>query len=109
MGETVRFHVNLGRKQGIRPGDILGAIAGECGIPGSDVGEIEILDNYSFFNAAKEHRDAIIRGMEGAQIKGLDASVEISSQKKKDFKDRRYSKGDDSISPRKKQSLRKKY
>lgn len=82
IGNSVRFHVNLGKKQGIRPGDILGAIAGECDIPGSDIGAIEILENYSFFNASSNHTDAILGRMEGSQIKGKDVVVEISKEKK---------------------------
>ncbi len=80
--DTVRFHVNLGKKQGIRPGDILGAVAGECNIPGSDIGEIEILENYSFFTAATEHKSRILKKMEGAQIKGKDVIIELSKEKK---------------------------
>ncbi len=82
LEDTVRFHVNLGKKQGIRPGDILGAVAGECGIPGSDIGEIEVLENYSFFNAASEHQMRILDRMQGAQIKGKDVMVELSKEKK---------------------------
>lgn len=82
LEDTVRFHVSLGKKQGIRPGDILGAVAGECGIPGSDIGEIEVLENYSFFNAASEHQMRILDRMQGAQIKGKDVMVELSKEKK---------------------------
>ncbi len=82
MENTVRFHVNLGKKQGIRPGDILGAVAGECDIPGSDIGEIEVLENYSFFNAAEEHKNKILKYMGKAQIKGKDVIIEISKEKK---------------------------
>ncbi|MGB4439951.1 MAG: DEAD/DEAH box helicase [Sedimentibacter sp.] len=82
LENTVRFHVSLGKKQGIRPGDILGAVAGECDIPGSDIGEIEVLENYSFFNAAAEHQNRIIDKMEGAQIKGQDVILELSKEKK---------------------------
>ncbi|KAF5055444.1 DEAD/DEAH box helicase [Sedimentibacter saalensis] len=82
LEDTVRFHVSLGKKQGIRPGDILGAVAGECGIPGSDIGEIEVLENYSFFNAASEHQMRILDRMQGAQIKGKDVMIELSKEKK---------------------------
>ncbi|MDF2616751.1 MAG: box helicase domain protein [Sedimentibacter sp.] len=82
LEDTVRFHVSLGKKQGIRPGDILGAVAGECGIPGSDIGEIEVLENYSFFNAASEHQMRILDRMQGAQIKGKDVLIELSKEKK---------------------------
>ncbi|MEL7646462.1 MAG: DEAD/DEAH box helicase [Sedimentibacter sp.] len=80
--DMIRFHVNIGKKQGIRPGDILGAVAGECGIPGSDIGEIEVLENYSFFNAASDHQRRILDRMMGAQIKGMDVFVELSKEKK---------------------------
>lgn len=80
--DSVRFHVNLGKKQGVRPGDILGAVAGECDIPGSDIGEIEILENFSFFTAATEHKNRILKKMEGAQIKGKDVIIELSKEKK---------------------------
>ena len=80
--DTDRFHVNLGKNQGIRPGDILGAVAGECGIPGSDIGEIEIFNNYSFFTAAKEHKHRILDRMDGSQIKGMKVVVEMSKEKK---------------------------
>ncbi len=79
---TERFHVNLGKKQGVRPGDILGAVAGECDIPGNDIGEIEILDNFSFFTASKEHKHRILDRMNRSQIKGMDVSVKLSKKNK---------------------------
>lgn len=83
--DTDRFHVNLGKKQGVRPGDILGAVAGECSIPGNDIGEIEILENFSFFTAAKEHKNRILDRMNRSQIKGMDVVVELSKEKKSRF------------------------
>lgn len=81
LEDTVRFHVNMGKKQGIRPGDILGAVAGECDIPGTDIGAIEVLENYSFFNVASEHKSRILNKMKGAQIKGQDVVIELSKEK----------------------------
>ena len=78
----VRFFVNLGKKDSIRPRDILGAVAGECDIPGSDIGEIEILDKFSFFTAAKEHKNVILNRMNNTAIKGKDVVVELTTSKK---------------------------
>ncbi len=78
----VRFFLNLGKKDGIRPRDILGAVAGECDIPGTDIGEIEILDKFSFFNAAKEHKNVILKKMNDSAIKGKDVVVELTTSKK---------------------------
>ena len=85
LENTERFHVNLGKKQGIRPGDILGAVAGECDIPGYDIGEIEVLDNFSFFTASKEHKHRILDRMNRSRIKGMDVVVELSKGKKSRF------------------------
>ena len=82
LENTERFHVNLGKKQSIRPGDILGAVAGECDIPGCDIGEIEVLENFSFFTASKEHKNRILDRMNRSQIKGMDVIVELSKEKK---------------------------
>jgi len=109
LGDTVRFHVNLGKKQGIRPGDILGAVAGECDIPGGDIGAIEVLENYSFFNVAKEHRDAILHRMEGAQIKGKDVTLELSKEKKSLSDKPRFKEKEADRYSAHKQSFRKKY
>ena len=85
LENTERFHINLGKKQGIRPGDILGAVAGECDIPGCDIGEIEVLENFSFFTASKEHKNRILDRMNRSQIKGMDVVVELSKEKKSRF------------------------
>ncbi len=78
----VRFFLNLGKKDGVRPKDILGAVAGECDIPGNDIGEIEILDKFSFFTAAKEHKNTILKIMNNATIKNKDVVVELTTAKK---------------------------
>lgn len=78
----VRFFLNLGKKDGVRPKDILGAVAGECDIPGNDIGEIEILDKFSFFTAAKEHKNVILKVMNNSTIKNKDVVVELTTAKR---------------------------
>ncbi len=45
---TLTLEVNAGKKQKLRPGDILGALTGEGGVDGSQVGKIKILNTRSF-------------------------------------------------------------
>ncbi len=78
----VRFFLNVGKKDGIRARDILGAVASECNIPGTSIGNIEILDKFSFFNAEKEHKSVILNVMNNASIKGKDVVVELTTSKK---------------------------
>ena len=44
----VRLFINIGKKQHVKPGDILGAITGESGMPGKLVGAIDMYDKYTF-------------------------------------------------------------
>lgn len=50
---TISFHILGGKKSKIRPGDILGALTGEAGIPGSSVGKIHVFDQHSYVAIAK--------------------------------------------------------
>ena len=50
----VRFRISLGKNQQIRPKDIVGAFAGECDIPGSSIGRIDLYNNYSYVDVPLE-------------------------------------------------------
>jgi ATP-dependent RNA helicase DeaD len=69
-GDMVRINFNLGRKSKVSPGDIVGAIAGETGIPGNSIGEINIQSNYSFADVPAEYADKVLSIMNKAKIKG---------------------------------------
>ena len=59
--DVARLFINIGKNQGIRPGDILGAIAGESGMPGRMVGSIDMFDNYTFVEVPREHADVVLQ------------------------------------------------
>jgi len=48
FADMVTLQINAGRKQKIRPGDLLGAITGDAGVPGDCVGKIDIFDMHSY-------------------------------------------------------------
>ena len=75
---SVRLFINLGREQNVRPGDIVGAIAGEARIPGRDIGQIDIYDKFTFVNVPNEHVDPIIRSMKNNTIKGHKVNIEVA-------------------------------
>jgi ATP-dependent RNA helicase DbpA len=60
-----------GRKQKVRPGDILGALTGEAGgLPGSDIGKIEIHDNFSYVAVSKSVSRLAQQSLSNGKIKG---------------------------------------
>jgi ATP-dependent RNA helicase DeaD len=77
----VRLFVNIGKKQHVRPGDILGAVAGESGMPGDLVGAIDMYDGYTFVEVPREYGAAVLKAMKNAKIKGRSISVEPANAK----------------------------
>ncbi len=59
-----------GRKDKLRPGDILGALTGEGGLKGDQVGKIEILDRVAFVAVAQVAVRTALSHFQGGRIKG---------------------------------------
>jgi ATP-dependent RNA helicase DeaD len=74
----VRMFVNIGASEKISPANIVGAFAGETGMPGNVIGQIDIFDKYSFVDVPKEYAPAVLDRMAGATIKGRRVNVEVS-------------------------------
>jgi ATP-dependent RNA helicase DeaD len=77
----VRLFVNLGKNQRVRPGDILGAIAGETGMPGKLIGSIDMYDKYTFVEVPREYASDVIQVMKTAKIKGKSINIEPANRK----------------------------
>ncbi len=77
----VRLFINIGKKQNVRPGDILGAIAGESGMPGRLVGCIDMYDKYTFVEVPKDRARDVLRAMEHSKIKGKSINIEPANHK----------------------------
>ncbi|MET0395934.1 MAG: DEAD/DEAH box helicase, partial [Longimicrobiaceae bacterium] len=71
-----RLYVGVGSRDGIRPGDLVGAIAGEANIPGSAVGRIEIRDTFSIVEVQADAAEKVIRAVNGTTIKGRSVRVD---------------------------------
>jgi len=67
--------VNVGRVEGVRPGDLVGAIANEAGIPGSDIGPIKIAQHHSKVGVPLEDRAGVLDRMKTTTVRGKKAIV----------------------------------
>jgi ATP-dependent RNA helicase DeaD len=70
-----RLFVGAGRNAGIRPQDLVGAIAGETRLSGRDIGAIEIADRFSLVEVPDDAVDEVVRAMRATTIKGKKANV----------------------------------
>ena len=77
----VRLFINIGRKNRVRPGDIVGALAGETGVPGKLIGCIDVHDHYTFVEVPKEYARDVLDAMKHVKIKGKMVAVEPANQK----------------------------
>ena len=77
----VRLFINIGKNQKVRPGDILGAIAGESGMPGKLVGCIDMFDKYTFVEVPREFAMDVLNAMKHAKIKGKNINIEPANQR----------------------------
>ena len=77
----VRLFINIGKKNKAKPGDIVGAIAGESGISGKLIGTIDMFDKYTFVEVPREHAKSVIEAMKNTKIKGKQIVVEPANQK----------------------------
>jgi ATP-dependent RNA helicase DeaD len=74
-GSFARLFVGAGRRAGIRPGDLVGAITGEAGVESRAIGAIEIADGFSLVDVPEELADDIIAALRATKIRGLKPTV----------------------------------
>ena len=76
-----RLFINIGKNQNVKPGDILGAIAGESGMPGKMVGSIDMYDKYTFVEVPRDQADIVLQAMKDARIKGKNIHIEKANRR----------------------------
>jgi ATP-dependent RNA helicase DeaD len=77
-GPMVRLFVDAGREADIRPGDIVGAIAGESDIPGHVIGAIDIHSKFTFVEIPSEYVDRVLERMKNVQIRQRPIVVKLA-------------------------------
>ena len=66
-----KLFINVGALQGVRPKDILGALAGETGIPGKAFGNIDVKEKHTIAEVPEDSLDTIVAVFKKVRIKGV--------------------------------------
>jgi len=74
-GPTTRLYIGAGRAAGVRPQDLVGAIAGETRLSGRDIGAIEIADRFSLVEVPESAADEVIAALRASTVKGRKPTV----------------------------------
>ena len=69
--------IGAGRKDKLRPGDILGALTGDAGIPGAQVGKIAIFDFQAFVAVERSVAQQALKRLNAGKIKGRSLKVRV--------------------------------
>ena len=74
-GPMAVIFIGAGKSAGIRPGDLVGAITGEAGVPSSVLGGIRIGEGYSLVEVPEELAAGIMTALKATKIRGLKVTV----------------------------------
>jgi ATP-dependent RNA helicase DeaD len=80
--DVTKLYIGLGRRAGIRPADLVGAITNEAGIAGRTIGAIDIADLFSLVEVPEDSANEIISALKGATIRGQRVTVRRDHGKK---------------------------
>jgi ATP-dependent RNA helicase DeaD len=75
MGMT-RLFIGIGRKEGLRPGDLVGAIANETGLSGRAIGAIDILEHSAFVEVPVNRAEDVIAVLKRTKLRGKQVKVQ---------------------------------
>jgi ATP-dependent RNA helicase DeaD len=78
-GDMVRLFVDAGREAGVRPADIVGAIAGETGLSGQAIGAIDLYDRFTFVEVPRDRVDHVLAGMRHVKIRNRPVRVKLAT------------------------------
>lgn len=80
-GDMVRLFINLGRKDNIQVSDLVKFIASTTGIKGKEIGRVDMLEKFSFFEVPKKHLDDVMTNLVGESLKGRRVNIEVANRK----------------------------
>jgi ATP-dependent RNA helicase DeaD len=79
-GGMARLFLNAGRQSGVRPADIVGAIANEAGVPGKEIGAIDIDERFSLVEVPARYQQQILERMAGITLRGRTLAIRVAGE-----------------------------
>jgi len=74
----VRIFVGMGRHEGLRPGDLVGAITNESGLHGKQIGVIEVLDRSAFVEVPASEGQRVIDALSNTKLRNRKVKVQLA-------------------------------
>ncbi|MBT3221201.1 MAG: DEAD/DEAH box helicase [Proteobacteria bacterium] len=77
----VEIFIPVGRAHGVRPGDLVGALANETGIPGARIGRVSIAERKSFIGLSRADAEVVLKEYGALEIRGVKCSLSLAKQR----------------------------
>ena len=77
-GARVRLSMAVGKRDGIRPSDVVGSIANEANVPGRDIGPIEIFDKVTYVTVPEEYVDTVLERVQRTRFRGRAVNIAVA-------------------------------
>ena len=71
--------MSVGKRDGIRPADVVGSIANEADVPGRDIGPIEIQDAVTYVTVPESYVDKIMEKVGRTRFRGRAVNLRIAA------------------------------
>ncbi len=84
-----RFFINLGKTDDLKPTSVIGLIKDYSGSKELEIGQIDIKQNFSFFETESEYKDELLKNLNGSDFNGRKISLEIASPRSDDSRSSR--------------------
>jgi ATP-dependent RNA helicase DeaD len=74
----VRLFIDAGRQSGMRPADVVGAIASEAAVPGKEIGAIDVYDRVTFVEVPAPYKDQVLERMAHTTIRNRPVRITVA-------------------------------
>ena len=81
-----RLFFGAGRDAGVRPADVVGAVANEAGINSRSIGAIDIAERFTIVEVESELAEQVVNALQGIRYKGRNVTVKLDQPRR--FEDR---------------------
>jgi ATP-dependent RNA helicase DeaD len=79
--DMARLFITVGERNGVRPGDLVGAITAVAGITSAEIGRIELRDTHSLVEVASNVADSVAEKLTGTSIRGRRAVARMDQER----------------------------
>jgi ATP-dependent RNA helicase DeaD len=77
--KSISLSMNVGRRDGIRPADVVGSIANEANVPGREIGPIEIREDVTYVGVPERHVETVIARLGKKRFRGRALNLRVAS------------------------------